>query len=153
MFDWITHAGRRKEREREKGGPFYGCVVRRTATAKHKNPFGFLQWAALMSRESQLESGMELELRELAVRRGATSVVLKLIAKQKGMRATTAYPDHVRINNKRSSSAPQTQTISGKISKIRSQAEAQTKRPWAKLKENKAKNREREKEGATKRAT
>lgn len=49
-------------REREKGGPFYGCVVRRTATAKHKNPFGFLQRAALMSRESQLESGMELEL-------------------------------------------------------------------------------------------
>lgn len=49
-------------REREKGGPFYGCVVRRTATAKHKNPFGFLQRAALMSRESQLESGMDLKL-------------------------------------------------------------------------------------------
>lgn len=62
MFDWITHAERRKEREREKGGPFYRCVVRRTATAKHKNPFGFLQRAALMSRESQLESGMELKL-------------------------------------------------------------------------------------------
>lgn len=53
--------GRKRERGGEIGEPFYGCVVRRTATAKHKNPFVFLQRAALMSRE--LESGMELELK------------------------------------------------------------------------------------------
>lgn len=58
MFDWITHAEGERERKGDRG-PFYGCVVRRTATAKHKNPFGFLQRAALMSRE--LESGMEQE--------------------------------------------------------------------------------------------
>lgn len=100
LFDWITHAEGKKEREGEIGVPFYGCVVRRTATAKHKNPFGFLQRAALMSG-----TGTEAEaVREVEERRGrgATFVVLKLIAKQKGMRATTAYPDHVRINNKRS---------------------------------------------------
>lgn len=53
LFDWITHAEGKKERGRggEIGEPFYGCVVRRTATAKHKIPFGFLQRAALMSRE------------------------------------------------------------------------------------------------------
>lgn len=79
------------------------------ATEKHKNPFRFLQRAALMSRQWEQELELELELKlgstEAAGNRCGIVVVLKLIAKQKGMRATTAYPDHVRINNKRSRAA------------------------------------------------
>lgn len=83
------------------------------ATEKHKNPFRFLQRAALMSRQWEQELELELKLKlgstEAAGNRCGivvgVIVVLKLIAKQKGMRATTAYPDHVRINNKRSRAA------------------------------------------------
>lgn len=81
------------------------------ATEKHKNPFRFLQRAALMSRQSEQELELELKLgstEAVGNRCGivvVVVVVLKLIAKQKGMRATTAYPDHVRINNKRGRAA------------------------------------------------
>lgn len=126
------------------------------ATEKHKNPFRFLQRAALMSRQWEQELELELELKlgstEAAGNRcGIVVVVLKLIAKQRACEPQR----HIQITYASTTNAAEQRTRTantdnlGKISKIRSERSTADQKAVGKVK-GKQKRREREERSESK---